>query len=78
LLPGGDLSASISQNWPPFVLVAGLLMIGVVVERDGVFEAAGAWVERRGGSAAAMLAGLLAMEAVVPPSSTWTRPPRCS
>jgi hypothetical protein len=38
LLLGGDLSASISQNWPPFVLVAGLLMIGIVVERDGVFE----------------------------------------
>jgi Na+/H+ antiporter NhaD/arsenite permease-like protein len=57
LLLRGDLSASISQNWPPFVLVAGLLMIGVVVERDGVFEAAGAWVERRGGSAAAMLPG---------------------
>lgn len=65
MLLRGDLSASISQNWPPFVLVAGLLMIGVVVERDGVFEAAGAWVERRGGSAATMLAGLLMMEAVV-------------
>jgi hypothetical protein len=36
LLLGGDLSASISQNWPPFVLVAGLLMIGVDVEREGV------------------------------------------
>ena len=59
------VSASLSQNWPPFVLVSGLLMIGIVVEREGVFEAAGAWVDRRGGSAAAMLAGLLVVEAGV-------------
>jgi arsenical pump membrane protein len=29
--------ASANQTWPPFVLVAGLLMIGVVAYRDGVF-----------------------------------------
>jgi arsenical pump membrane protein len=61
----GAVRASLTQTWPPFVLVTGLLAIGVVVERDGVFEWAGARVERRGWSAAAMLAALLCFEAVV-------------
>jgi hypothetical protein len=35
------LSDAASQVWPPFVLVTGLLMIGLVVHRDGRFEQAG-------------------------------------
>src|ERR687886_428787 len=31
---------SASHTWPPFVLVTGLLLIGVVANEDGVFRAA--------------------------------------
>jgi len=31
----------VSQDWPPFVLVAGLLLIGLVANRDGLFAHAG-------------------------------------
>jgi arsenical pump membrane protein len=34
------------QVWPAFVLVTGLLLVGVVAERDGLFAAAGAWIAR--------------------------------
>ncbi|HUJ56077.1 MAG TPA: SLC13 family permease [Gaiellaceae bacterium] len=53
------------QDWPPFVLVAGLLAIGVVVEADGLFAAVGARVERIGGSPFRLLAAVLALDAVV-------------
>jgi arsenical pump membrane protein len=53
------------QAWPPFVLVAGLLLIGSVVEADGVFEALGARVERLHGGPVTLLATLLALEAIV-------------
>jgi arsenical pump membrane protein len=41
-------SKAASQDWPPFVLVAGLLMVGLVAAEDRLFEAAG---ERLAGSA---------------------------
>ncbi len=53
------------QDWPPFVLVAGLLAIGAVVEADGLFAAAGARIERIGGSPLRLLAAVLGLEAVV-------------
>jgi hypothetical protein len=37
------------QAWPPFVLVTGLLLIGAVVEADGLFAALGTRIERIGG-----------------------------
>src|SRR5580692_6268929 len=43
--------AAAGQTWAPFVLVAGLLLIGLVAEEDGVFRLAGrhlARVARRG------------------------------
>jgi arsenical pump membrane protein len=40
------LIASLQQCWPPFVLVAGLLLIGLVAGQDGLFEAAAARLER--------------------------------
>jgi len=30
-----------SQDWPPFVLVAGLLLVGLVADEDGLFSTAG-------------------------------------
>jgi arsenical pump membrane protein len=40
------LTAAASQVWPAFALVAGLLLVGVVAERDGLFAAAGAGLAR--------------------------------
>jgi arsenical pump membrane protein len=40
------LSDAASQVWPPFVLVAGLLLVGSVVERDGLFAWAGSLLGR--------------------------------
>ena len=54
-----------SQAWPPFVLVAGLLMIGAVAEAEGMFAALGARAERLGGHPRLLLALLLGLEAVV-------------
>lgn len=53
------------QVWPPFVLVAGLLAIGTVVEADGLFAAVGTRIERIGGGTFRLFATLLALEAVV-------------
>ncbi len=40
LSPGAARSAA-AQDWSPFVLVASLLMIGLVADRDGLFATAG-------------------------------------
>ena len=53
------------QAWPPFVLVTGLLLIGAVVEADGLFEAIGTRVERIAGGPVVLLAALLWLDAVV-------------
>ena len=53
------------QAWPPFVLVTGLLMIGAVVEADGLFAALGTRIERIGGGPIVLLAALLSLDAVV-------------
>jgi arsenical pump membrane protein len=36
-----DAAAAAAQDWSPFVLVAGLLLIGLVADDDGLFAAAG-------------------------------------
>jgi arsenical pump membrane protein len=59
------VGGAVGQAWPPFVLVAGLLLIGAVVEADGLFAALGARVERIGGGAVVLLTTLLGLEAVV-------------
>jgi arsenical pump membrane protein len=38
--------AAAAQTWTPFVLVGGLLFIGLVAERDGLFSAAGSVLAR--------------------------------
>jgi arsenical pump membrane protein len=53
------------QAWPPFVLVTGLLLIGAVVEADGLFAALGTRIERIGGGPVVLLATLLVLDAVV-------------
>lgn len=57
--------ASTDRIWPPFVLVAGLLLIGRVAAEDRLFEAVGARIARSRLSAEALLLALLALVAVV-------------
>src|SRR5438093_8197998 len=57
--------ASARQAWPPFVLVAGLLLIGAVAAADGVFEALGARLARTRLGPRCLLLALLALVAVV-------------
>src|SRR5216117_3031754 len=57
--------ASARQAWPPFVLVAGLLLIGAVAAADGLFEAFGARLARTSLGPRNLLLALLALAAVV-------------
>jgi arsenical pump membrane protein len=41
LVSPADARSSAAQNWSPFGLVAGLLLIGLVADDDGLFAAAG-------------------------------------
>jgi arsenical pump membrane protein len=59
------VAASVAQVWPPFVLVAGLLLIGQVAAAEGVFEAAGAQIARVPLSPRALLVALLGLVALV-------------
>jgi arsenical pump membrane protein len=58
-------AAAAGQAWPPFVLVAGLLLIGAVAAKEGVFAATGAFVARLPGGGFELLAALLLVEAAV-------------
>ncbi len=58
-----QLRDSLAQAWPPFVLVTGLLLIGLVASRDGLFRRAGAALERMPGGSAALLAACLVLDA---------------
>jgi len=60
-----EIVAAAAQSWPPFALVAGLLMIGALAGADGLFEAAGAAVARAGLPPRALLVALLALVAGV-------------
>jgi arsenical pump membrane protein len=44
---GSEAVEAARRAWPPFVLVAGLLLVGVVAHDDGLFEAIAARLERR-------------------------------
>ena len=59
------MASAFSQAWPAFALVAGLLLIGAVAAREGVFAAAGAFVARAPGGGSVLLTGLLLFEAAV-------------
>jgi arsenical pump membrane protein len=59
------VSAALDQSWPPFALIAGLLLIGLLANRDGLFAWGGAWLQRLPGGAAPLLAAALLLDAVV-------------
>lgn len=59
------MHAAAAQAWPPFVLVAGLILVGVVAARDGLFAALGRALARTpGGDGALLLASLVGTAAV--------------
>ena len=59
------ISAAASQAWPAFALVTGLLLVGVVAERDGLFAAAGARLSRLPLRPRALLVAALALVTLV-------------
>jgi len=61
--PDGAAGAS-SQDWPPFVLVTGLLLIGAAARDEGLFDFAGRFVARFG-AGAALLGSVAIVVAVV-------------
>jgi arsenical pump membrane protein len=65
LLSHADARAAASQVWAPFVLVAGLLLVGLVADQDGLFAAAGHWLATAAPNGVALFAGAAATIAVV-------------
>jgi len=61
LLAASQAHAALAQAWPPFVLVTGLLLIGLVAGRDGLFEAAASRLVRLPGSPTLLLLACLAL-----------------
>jgi arsenical pump membrane protein len=59
------LSAAAEQAWPPFVLVSGLLLIGLIANRDGLFEQAGHFLQGLAGPPVILLAACLLLDAIV-------------
>jgi arsenical pump membrane protein len=57
--------ASAGQDYPAFVLVAGLLLVGLVADDDGLFEAAGAGLAQLAPSGLALFAGATVMIGLV-------------
>jgi arsenical pump membrane protein len=60
-----DTGAAASQDWPPFVLVTGLLLIGLVADHDGLFAAAGHQLARTARSGAVLFFGTAVLVGVV-------------
>ena len=60
---GARLAAA--QDWSPFVLVAGLLLIGLVADDDGLFAAAGYHLARLSRRGSVLFAGAAVMIGVV-------------
>lgn len=59
------LVTSLSATWQPFVLVAGLLLIGHAASREGLFAALGGWCARvRGGGVTLFVVTMLAVASV--------------
>lgn len=59
------LSDAAQQAWPPFVLVCGLLLIGLTAHVDGLFAQAGSMLERLPGPPVALLVGAMVLVAGV-------------
>jgi len=64
-LAPGRAEASAAQDWSPFVLVAGLLLVGLVAEVDGLFAAAGRRLVRLTGDGLGLVLGAAVLVGVV-------------
>jgi arsenical pump membrane protein len=64
-LDAADARAAIAQAWPPFVLVAGLLLVGLVAGEDGVFDAAATRLVALPGPPLVLLLACFSLVAVV-------------
>ncbi len=60
-----DAGAAADQTWSPFVLVTGLVLIGLVAEGDGVFQAVGGQLARFGGNGMVRFLGSAVLIAIV-------------
>jgi arsenical pump membrane protein len=60
-----DARSAAAQNWSPFVLVTGLILIGLVANDDGLFAAAGHQLAGLSSSGVVLFAGATVMIAVV-------------
>jgi arsenical pump membrane protein len=60
-----ETGAAAAATWPPFVLVAGLLLIGVTAHRDGLFDLLGGVAGRARARPVTLLVALLALVAAV-------------
>ena len=60
-----DAESAASQVWPAFVLVTGLLLVGLVADDDGLFAAAGHRLARVAKSGVALYVGATVMVGVV-------------
>jgi Na+/H+ antiporter NhaD/arsenite permease-like protein len=60
-----DVQATAKQDWPPFVLVTGLLLIGLVADDDGLFAATGHQLARFAKSGGVLFLGASALIGVV-------------
>ncbi|HEX3947288.1 MAG TPA: SLC13 family permease [Acidimicrobiales bacterium] len=60
-----DAVAAAGQDWTPFVLVAGLLLVGLVARDDGLFDAGGALMARAAGGGWTLFAGSAVLVAMV-------------
>ncbi len=65
ILDAHDTGSAASQVWSPFVLVAGLILVGLVAEGDGLFRAAGYRIARLARSGAGLFAGASLLVALV-------------
>ena len=65
LLGIAHLRPALEQSWPPFVLVAGLLLIGQLAAADGLYAAAASRLVRLPGGTVGALLACLALVAVV-------------
>jgi arsenical pump membrane protein len=59
------LSHALGQTWSPFVLVAGLLLIGAAAAGDHLFEAAGTLLARTPGGGVRLFVALMSLVVVV-------------
>ncbi|MGH2836078.1 MAG: SLC13 family permease [Solirubrobacteraceae bacterium] len=64
-LSPSETSAAAGQDWPPFVLVSGLLLVGLVSEQDGLFLAAGQLLAQRARNGVLLYAGAVVLVAAV-------------